>query len=294
MVRGEATDQARGVARALEAGVRYFDTAPSYGDGRSEENLGRALATVDPAGSALVGTKVRVSPDQFGDVGSAVRRSLEDSLRRLGRERVDLFQLHNALRDPFDAPQLLDEIAGAMRRLVDDGLVGHVGFTGLGDTAAIQRTLRAGGFETMQAYFNAVDPSAVYPGATGGGQDFDGLVTTAAEHGLGVINIRVYAAGALSAVADRHPIAGEVGSPLAGRPYAEDLDDADRLDALAAELGLENALELGLRCALGAPGISVVLVGLSSLEHLEAALRWEARPPLPAGAIEQVVALARQ
>lgn len=292
MVRGDAQEQARAVARALEAGVRYFDTAPSYGDGRSEENLGRALAAVDSARSAVVGTKVRVTPDQFGDVKSAIRRSLEESCRRLGRERVDLFQLHNQIRDPIhEAP--LHEIAAAMRQTVDDGLAGHIGFTGLGDTAAVRRALRAELFETVQAYFNAVNPSAVYPGATGGGQDFDGLVTIAGQHGVGVINIRVYAAGALSAAPDRHPIAGTVGNPLAGTPYPQDLERAVRLNALAAEVGAESALELGLRCALGAPGISVVLVGLSSLEHLEAALRWEARGPLPADAIERVVALAR-
>lgn len=292
MVRGDASEQARAVARALEAGVRYFDTAPSYGDGRSEENLGRALAAVDSAGSALVGTKVRLDPGQLGDVKSAVRRSLEDSCRRLGRERVDLFQLHNQIGGPFDEARL-DDIAAAMRQMVDEGRAGHIGFTGLGDTAAIQRALRAEAFETVQAYFNAVNPSGAYPGATGGGQDFDGLVTIAGDHGVGVINIRVYAAGALSAVDTRHPIAGTVGNPLAGTPYPEDVDRAVRLSALAAEAGAESALELGLRCALGAPGISVVLVGLSSFEHLDAALRWEARGPLPAEVIERVVALAR-
>lgn len=271
--------------------MRYFDTAPSYGDGRSEENLGRALAAVDGTRSALVGTKVRVSSDR-GDVKREIRRSLEDSCRRLGRDRVDLFQLHNQIAPPID-DAWLDDVAGAMRQTVEDGLAGHIGFTGLGETAAVQRALRAGVFETVQAYFNAVNPSAAYPGATGGGQDFDGLVTTAGEHGVGVINIRVYAAGALSGIDRRHPIAGTVGNPLAGTPYPEDVEHAVRLSTLADEAGAESALELGLRCALGVPGISVVLVGLSSLEHLEAALRWEARGPLPADTIERVVALAR-
>ncbi|MFZ0214559.1 MAG: aldo/keto reductase, partial [Candidatus Dormiibacterota bacterium] len=213
MVRGDADEQVRAVGRALEAGVRYFDTAPSYGDGRSEENLGRALAAVDSGRSALVGTKVRLPPDQLTNAGPSIRRSLEDSCRRLGRERVDLFQLHNPLRDPVDTTLVLGDVAAAMRRAVDDGLAGHIGFTGLGDTAALRRTLEAGPFETVQAYFNAIDASAVYPGATGGGQDFDGLVRHATDREVGVINIRVYAAGALSAVEARHPIAGTVGSP---------------------------------------------------------------------------------
>jgi len=94
-------------------------------------------------------------------------------------------------------------------------------------------------------------------------------------------------------VEDRHAIAGSVGGSLAGTPYPEDVDRAGRLGALAAEVGAESPLELGLRCALGAPGISVVLVGLSSLEHLESALRWEARGPLAPEVIEKVVAFAR-
>jgi aryl-alcohol dehydrogenase-like predicted oxidoreductase len=295
MVRGDAKEQSLAVAQALEAGVRYFDTAPSYGDGRSEENLGRALAAVDTNRSALVGTKVHLSAEHLSDVRSAIRRSLEDSCRRLGRDRVDLFQLHNQIRDPFDDPHRLGEVAAAMRQAVDDGLAGHIGFTGLGDTPAIRGALESAAFETVQTYFNAVNPSAAYPGATGGGQDFDGLVTTAGERQVGVINIRVYAAGALSAVQARHPIAGTVGGdPLAGSGYPEDVDRAVRLSALAAELALTGPLELGLRCALGAPGISVVLVGLSSLDHLQAAVRWEARPPLPAGVIDRVVALARR
>ncbi|MFZ0215820.1 MAG: aldo/keto reductase, partial [Candidatus Dormiibacterota bacterium] len=122
---------------------------------------------------------------------------------------------------------------------------------------------------------------------------FDGLVRHATDREVGVINIRVYAAGALSAVEARHPIAGTVGSPLAGTPYPEDVRHADRLSRLALELGLEGGLELALRFSLGVPGLAMVLVGLSSYEHLEAALRWEARGPLAPDVIERVVALAR-
>ncbi len=302
MVRGEAAEQLRAVGRALEAGVRYFDTAPLYGDGRSEENLGRALARLDQAREALVGTKVRLSAADLERPGAAIRRSIEESLRRLGRERVDLFQLHNPLgaadagRGPVavDERLALGEVADAMRRAVEEGLAGHVGFTGLGDTATLHRVLAAGPFETVQAYLNALDPSGVHPGATGGEQDFDGLIGRAAAADVGVIAIRVYAAGALVATARRHPIAGEVGGALAGASYEEDVGRAVPLARLARELGLESGLELGLRFALAAPGVSVALVGLSSFEHLEAALRWESRGPLDPAAVDRVVALARE
>src|SRR5436190_6801997 len=59
MVRGEPADQERTIARALEVGVNYFDTAVQYGDGESEKNLGRVLKRLKPA-DAVVGTKVRI------------------------------------------------------------------------------------------------------------------------------------------------------------------------------------------------------------------------------------------
>ena len=95
MVRGDADEQRHAVARAIEAGITYFDTAPGYGDGRSEENLGRALRALDAWGRVVVGTKVRLAPADLANPGPAIRRSAEASLRRLGHGAVDLIQLHN-------------------------------------------------------------------------------------------------------------------------------------------------------------------------------------------------------
>ena len=93
MVRGDARDQERAVARALELGITYFDTAPSYGDGASETNLGRVLRRLRP--ELVLGTKFHVEPD--APVADSIAASLEASLRRLGREQVDLLQLHNPI-----------------------------------------------------------------------------------------------------------------------------------------------------------------------------------------------------
>src|SRR5436853_6004369 len=95
MTRGAPADQERAVARALEAGVNHFDTAPLYGNGASEENLGRVLAALKP--NVIVSTKVRLPADR--NIG-AVAASLETSLKRLKRDHVDLFQLHNAIGAP--------------------------------------------------------------------------------------------------------------------------------------------------------------------------------------------------
>src|SRR6516225_1518922 len=96
MVRGAPDDQEYAIARALEAGVNYFDTAVQYGNGESERNLGRAFQKLKPAG-AIVGTKVRLLPSDFGRIRVAVAKSLEESLGRLRMERVDIFHLHNAI-----------------------------------------------------------------------------------------------------------------------------------------------------------------------------------------------------
>src|SRR5450756_3170521 len=96
MVRGDHADQERVIAKAIAAGVNYFDTAVQYGDGESEKNLGRVLQKLKPA-SVIVGTKVRVPPGEFGRIADAVTTSLEGSLGRLGLERVDIFHLHNPI-----------------------------------------------------------------------------------------------------------------------------------------------------------------------------------------------------
>src|SRR5215471_19615483 len=91
-VRGTAEEQRHAFEQAVAAGITYFDTAPGYGDGRSEENLGKVLAAT--GAHVHVGTKVRLGPADLVDIRGAVRRSLEASLRRLRRGRVDLVQLH--------------------------------------------------------------------------------------------------------------------------------------------------------------------------------------------------------
>src|SRR6201995_5214832 len=98
MVRGDHADQERTVARALAAGVNYFDTAVQYGDGESEKNLGRILERLKPA-NAVVGTKVRIPPDAYSSIADTVTTSLEQSLARLRRDRVDIFHLHNPITE---------------------------------------------------------------------------------------------------------------------------------------------------------------------------------------------------
>src|SRR5579884_3810750 len=79
MVKGAAADQERAVARALELGINYFDTAAQYGNGESEKNLGRVLKRLKP--NVTVGTKVRLPPTPPREIGAAIAASLEASLK---------------------------------------------------------------------------------------------------------------------------------------------------------------------------------------------------------------------
>jgi len=304
--KGDPAEQRRAVARALDAGITYYDTASSYGDGKSEENLGRVLRELDAWNRVVVGTKVRLTVDDLGDPVAAIQTSAEASLRRLNHDSVDLLQLHNPITRPgagaletasggsvgLDAVQ--GAIAEGLQRIKERGLARQIGFTGLGETVALHDAVASGTFATMQSYFNAVNPSAGYAGASGGEQDFDGLIDAAAGAGVGVIAIRVLAAGALALQPERHANAGDPGSPLVGgAEYERDMNRAKDLSWFATEAGLENTLEMAVRFALAKPGISTVLVGYSDLAQLEDALRWTARGPLPPDVVAQIVAAAR-
>ncbi len=297
MVRGEPAEQRAAVARAIEAGISYFDTAAQYGEGRSEQNLGRVLREL--AADVQVGTKIRIAPEEAIDAPAVLRRRLEEGLRRLGRDRVDVCTLHNQIvLDGGDRTLSADLVCGpvgaGMAALRQTGLTGFVGFSALGDTPALHRVVDAGIFDTIQCYYNALNPSAGYPGSPDGiAQDFDGLLDRAAAAGMGVLGIRVLAAGAASATPARHPVAGGTSGVLAeGSEYALDVQRAASLAPLATDLGLEGPLELAFRFALAKPGISCVLVGPSALAHLEDALRWEARGPLTPAAVQRVLAIA--
>jgi aryl-alcohol dehydrogenase-like predicted oxidoreductase len=291
MVLGDPAEQRQAVQRALDAGITYFDTAASYGDGRSEENLGRVLGELGAWQRVVVGTKVRV-PNLEQQPRAAIRASLEASLKRLGHDDVDVFHLHNPLGgEQLDA--VLGEVARGFEDVIQAGLVRHAGFTGLGETAALIKVLRTDPYETVQTFFNALNPSAGYPGASGGQQDFGGMIDTAASAGRGVIVIRVLAAGAASAQLERATNAGDPGGVMAGSAgYAADVERARRLTALAGELGLESSLELAVRFGLSKPGVSTVLVGYSNIGHLEDAIRWAERGPLADDAVQRVVGLA--
>ena len=290
IVRGTLAERERAVARAVELGINYFDTAAAYGNGRSEENLGEVLRSLKP--DVYVGTKFRLEPSDLSDVAGGVARSLEASLRRLKLERVDLLQLHNRITSgPEDrtitVSPLLDDVVAALRRLQEQGKIRFYGITALGETEALHRALSARALDTAQVCYNLLNPSAGAAVPSGfPAQDFRSLLGPAREHGVGVIVIRVLAAGALSGQLERHALAMPSVEPIASGPdYASDVARARQLEGVGRGGYAESLVEAALRFPLGSPAVSTVLLGYSTLEHLEYAVSAVTRGPLPPAAL---------
>jgi aryl-alcohol dehydrogenase-like predicted oxidoreductase len=291
MTRGAHADQERAVARALEAGINHFDTAPSYGDGASEENLGRVLATLKP--NVIVSTKVRV-PSERPDIGTAVATSLDASLQRLKRDHVDVFQLHNVIGAPdgqtMSAEEVLSDVVPALNRAREQGKTRHIGFTAIGETAALHRLISSGAFDTAQVPYNALNPSpgepipAAYPA-----QDYARILDLATQHGVGTIGIRVLAGGALSGREARNPLGLAMVEPIgSGASYAADVARARRLEPMLREGHAGSLTEMAVRFAIANAKLSTTEIGLATIAELDAAIAAVKKGPLSEAALTRL------
>jgi len=297
MVRGDPLDQERTIARAIAAGVNYFDTAVQYGNGESEKNLGRVLHRLKPA-NVTVGTKVRLPAGDFGRIADAVANSLEGSLARLRRDRVDIFHLHNAItetggRQALSVRQVLGDVVPAFERLRQQGKTRFLGLTAVGDTAALHQVIDARVFDSAQVVYNMLNPSAAvglpanYPA-----QDYERLFDHTRAAGVGVVGIRVLAGGALSGSAERHPIASPPPEPIgSAMSYDADVVRARRLMPLVEEGFAASLTEAATRFALSHPAIGTILVGMATPQQFEDALAAVQKGPLPPTALERLSTL---
>jgi aryl-alcohol dehydrogenase-like predicted oxidoreductase len=297
MVRGDPRGQERAVARAIEAGVNYFDTAVQYGNGESEKNLGRVLQRLKPP-NVVVGTKVRLPSGDFARIAEAVATSLDGSLARLRLDRVDIFHLHNAITEDgggeaLSVRQVLTEVVPAFERLRKQGKTRFLGLTAVGETAALHQVIDARVFDSAQVVYNMLNPSAAvglpanYPA-----QDYGRLFDHTKAAGVGVVGIRVLAGGALSGLPERHPIASAPPEPIgSAMSYDADIARARRLMPLVAEGFAATLTEAATRFALSHPAMGTILVGMATPEQFEGALAAVQKGPLPPAALERLSAL---
>ena len=226
MTKGAAADQERAIARAVDQGINYIDTASLYGNGESERNLGRVLKALKP--NIVLGTKFRLKAVDRSRVAAFIAQSMDESLKRLQRDSVDLFQLHNPLvardaDDRMDIEIALNEVVPALQALVKAGKTRFVGFSGVGETPALLKAVESKSFDTMQVVYNALNPSAggAMPEWSDGGapgQDYGRVLERTRANDMGTIVIRALAGGALAGTTERHPLAMQVVDPIGSAP----------------------------------------------------------------------------
>ncbi len=282
--------------RALQAGINWIDTAPSYGHGESERALGWLLKEV--AETPYLSTKVRLDIGDLSDIPGKIERSVEASFERLQRDSVDLLQLHNPISAEtgggtavasgaaigIDDVLRKDGVADRLERMRAQGLTRFIGLTALGEVGAIRRTIESGRFDSAQVYHNLINPSAARAMPAGySGHDFTGVIAACRSVGAAVMNIRIFAAGVLATDA-RH------GREVVITQGSEIPLEEKRAHAVFERLGDKygSRAQTAIRFGLANPDIACVIFGLAELSHLEEALGAADLGTLPQEALDEL------
>ena len=215
----------RVLRRALDAGINWIDTAPLYGQGRSEQALGWLLAEVKE--KPYLSTKVRLDLGRLTDIPGEIERSVHESLRRLKRTSVDLLQLHNQIGARTGTGMLgavaIDDVlrkggvADGLERMREQGLTRCIGLTALGAAPSIVRALDSGRFDSAQVYYHLLNPSAARAMPAGwAGHDFASVCAASSRTRMKKEG-RDRNRGEAHSRGHAHPLRGFAGQPHHGR-----------------------------------------------------------------------------
>lgn len=301
LMTGEEREAQRTVVeRALAAGINWFDTAAGYGAGLSEQSLGRSLEELDASGRVHVATKVRIAHERLDDIPGQIRASVAASLERLRLCSVTLLQLHNSVtvgRDDEPTSLTPADVLGprgvleTFEQLKSEGVVRHLGLTGIGAPEALREVIDSGRFEAIQIPYHILNPSAgrrMPPHFDD--TDYGNLIEDCARQGMGVMAIRVFAAGALLG---EPPSAHTHKTPFF--PLALYERDRARAASVARHLGERIAMkELALRFALSHPHVTSAIVGFGAPDHIDEAVRILQDGPVPADLLDEVQTMFEQ
>jgi aryl-alcohol dehydrogenase-like predicted oxidoreductase len=306
MVRGRHDEQLSIIGRALELGVTYFDNAPDYGDGIAETNLGRVLKTL--GARPVINTKVEIRNENLGDVAGHIVRSAEGSLRRLGIDCIDMFQIHNGPSrvDPKlegrDYSQLsLDHFmspGGALEgieRLRRSGKIKYAGFICRGnDGEEVRQLLDTGVFHLINVPYTLFNPTAgrARPNGLTPEKDYGDVISFAPTRGAAAAVYSPLASGYLTddsvAGIPRHELARgyDLESPASLRLRQK----ARSLNFLSRENGCTLA-QAAFRFVLMHQGVATALGGFSTKVQLEEIAAVSGSPPFSAGQMKRLEAL---
>src|SRR6266550_2257229 len=256
------------IKRALELGINFFDTANMYGDGRSEEVLGRALHDFAKREEMVIASKVHfpMRPDVNGRGLSrkAIMTEIDHSLRRLGMDYVDLYQIH---RWDYDTP--IEETLEALHDVMKSGKVRYIGASSmfawqfckalyLADLHSWTR------FVSMQPHYNLLNRE----------EEREMLPLCLAE-GIGVLPWSPLARGRLARPWETQPSTTRGRTDEYGKKLYSGTEEADkpvigRLGEVAKARGISHA-QIALAWLLHKPAMTAPIIGATKLHHLEEA-----------------------
>lgn len=255
--------------RAVELGINFFDTADIYSDGVSEELTGRALKALLPRDQFVLATKVYnpmgQGPNDRGLSRKHILSAIDASLRRLGMDYVDLYQIHR-----WDNETPIEETMEALDDVVKAGKARYIGASSMYAwqfAKAQQVAERHGGtrFVTMQNHFNLVYR-----------EEEREMVPLCVDQGVGLIPWSPLARGFLAGNRTKDK-SGETtrskSDDFAKRMYFEegDFTIVDRVAETAKTLGVSNA-QVALAWLLAKPGLTSPIIGATKMHHLEEAV----------------------
>ena len=262
-------DAGRLLNAVLDGGINLIDTSPDYG--RSEELIGQHLGhrrdeffLASKCGCPLSPPADATPPYQHDYRPANVRADVEQSLRRLGTDRLDLVQVHMS---PSRATLEQDHTVETLRELQAEGKVRFIGMSGI--LPHLPDHIAMGVFDVFQIPYSAVQ------------RDHEQLITEAADAGAGTVIRGGAARGAASE--DKNWRAG----PLSQDPGVGQRNwETSGVAGLLSEAGMSN-MEFVLRFTLSHPGLSTTIVGTSNPAHLASNLEIAAKGPLPADLYEE-------
>lgn len=257
------------IQRALEAGINFFDTADMYSVGASEEVLGRALKDFGPSRDRLViATKVfnpmGDDPNQRGLSRKHIRHAIDDSLRRLKTDYVDLYQIHR-----FDPHTPMEETLEALNEVVRDGKALYLGASSMFAWQFAQMLAISDGngwarFVTMQNHYNLLYR-----------EEEREMNPLCVSEGVGLIPWSPLARGVLAGnrkAKTTRARTDDFGAKLYGKEMAEaDQRVVDRLEEISSKRGIPPA-QIALAWLLHQPGLVAPIVGASKPHHLDDAV----------------------
>ncbi len=265
------------IARALELGINFFDTANAYSDGSSEEIVGRALREMGKRDELVVATKVfyswRDRPNAGGLSRKAIMTAIDDSLQRLGMDYVDLYQTH---RWDHDTP--IEETLEALHDVVRQGKARYIGASSMyawqfAKALQLAERHRWTRFVSMQPHYNLLYR-----------EEEREMLPLCAEEKIGVIPWSPLARGKLTRpwgdAGGGRAQTDEFGKTLYQKTESADREVVERLNKMAGEKSVPPA-QLALAWMLHQPVVTAPIIGATKMSHLDdavAALKLKLSP----------------